>query len=119
MDTECPIIETYIDGTVSQIMALPHIQDEDVVSVNQLARALGFVALANKYLNEVGIFRVRGDVVDVQPLVTAIAKYENLISKLSDSLGLNPRARSSMRLNLENVPLAKLIKMNEEKNNAD
>ena len=72
LNTECLILESYVDNIISQTMALDHIQESDILSVHQLARALGFVAIANKYLNEMGMFLVGKNekTVSVQPLVS-------------------------------------------------
>lgn len=123
LDTECPIIKNYVDGIIDELMALPHIKPQDFITVQQLARALGFIAIGNKYLNEIGVFRVNKDktIIDVQPLVNAMAKYEGLVNRLSESLGLTPRSRVQLKLDKRTTPLSTAIVQMEsgENNNED
>ena len=121
LDTECPIIQSYVDSIINQVMELPHIKEEDSIIVNQLARAMGFVALANKYLTEYGMFTINKEkkTVDVQPLVSAITSHENLIVKLCEHLGLSPKARTMLKLDPGKLTLSQLIRQERERSDED
>ena len=118
-ESECPIVNEYIDNIVTEVMTLPYIKPQDTIVVGQLIRALGFLMIAQTYLNVVGTFKLSKDkktgiTLDTQPIIDRMARYENLVAKLADSLGLTPRARAALKLS-EKSNLAKLIQEVEKK----
>ena len=110
--TECPIIEKYVTGLIENTMALSHIRETDLPAVTQLGRLMGFLAIANKFLTEIGAFQVFVEekrkqiitTVEVQPLLAYVHRYESMVTKLYHELGLTPRSRRMLGLDKKKGP---------------
>ena len=94
-DAECFIIQGFQQNKISEIMALPQIQSEDIVLVTMLARELAFQAIVSKYLSKKGIFK---DELAPQPVLKQYWQSVNSSIKMCEQLGLSPTSRAKLRI---------------------
>jgi hypothetical protein len=79
-------------------MALDHIKSTDIHAINQAARYLGFLFIANAYLGETGTFIIDGHQLSTKSLHDSIIKVEGSLSRALNDLGLTPQARRRLKV---------------------
>lgn len=110
--TECSLVLAMQDSIIDGIMALPHIQPQDIALVEELARTKGFLWVIDRHLAKFG------------PFAPAVQKMRNLVpqsvlklrwvaansmTRLCSELGLSPVARARLKLGDEGFDLAKAM----------
>lgn len=76
---------------------VPVVSDADQPTVTLLARVLARLEKADAWVDEHGLFDRAGR---TRPILKVIGGWESTAARLCDQLGLSPRARSALGLNL-------------------
>ena len=98
---ECALIEEMTGSLIEEIMALDHVKDEDVLVVEELARAKTFLWIVDKWLSRVGPFKaeaLKKQILEGQPILKQRWVAANSMVRIADQLGLSPSARARLGL---------------------
>lgn len=97
----CALIEEMVEDLIREIMALPHVRDEDILLVEELARSKTFLWVIDRWLARVGPFKeepLKERRLEPQGILKQRWVAANSMARLADQLGLSPSARARLGL---------------------
>jgi len=98
---ECTPVMNYQLDIVKKLFALPYIKPQDEYLVYRFAHIQARLLVIDKWIGDIaGNFRIKDEVINVQPIAKARNRDERILIKLADKLCLSPEARSRVGLNM-------------------
>jgi hypothetical protein len=97
----CQAVLEAQDEIYSEIASLKYITSTDLLIADRFVKNFCFLLVVEKWLANIGPFRIHEKGFDIQPVLNIKTNYERLILKQAESLGIGAQARA--RLNLTTV----------------
>ncbi|NTW15338.1 MAG: hypothetical protein HGA38_03135 [Candidatus Moranbacteria bacterium] len=95
---QCRAVLDLQEEMYEELFVLEQVRPIDRYLVDRFVKNFCFLAVVDRWIANVGPFRVGDDGLDMQPILSTKTKYERLVLKQAEALGIGPQARA--RLNL-------------------